>query len=257
MKRLLLSILLTAVTVAALAIPPRPVPPRLVNDLARIFTPAETSQLEATLSDFARSTSNQIAVVTVNDFEGEDKAQYAYQIGQHWGVGSKDFNNGGVILIKPKTTTSGEVFIATGYGLEGALPDAICKRIIEERMIPHFRQNDYYGGVKAALEVMIPIIKGEYDYPTGGDGMEGGIALIGILFFIILLVLIFGRSRHGGHDDGSGGRGGDRAKDIATGAILGSILGSRGRNGGSSSRGGGFGGFGGGGFGGGGAGGKW
>ncbi|MEI4426640.1 TPM domain-containing protein, partial [Streptococcus agalactiae] len=83
----------------------------------------QVQQLELKLSDFANKTSNQIAVVVVPELYGMDKAQLAYQIGQDWGVGQKKFNNGLIILIKPKTEDSrGEVFIAPGYGLEGVLP---------------------------------------------------------------------------------------------------------------------------------------
>jgi len=118
-------------------IPPRPSPPRLVNDLASLLKPEEVSALERSLVRFADTTSNQIAVVIVSTLGGMDKSEFAYKIGQSWGVGQSKFNNGIVILLKPKSSEEkGEVFIATGYGLEGVLPDAICKRIIEKEMIP-------------------------------------------------------------------------------------------------------------------------
>lgn len=120
-------------------IPDRPSPPKLVNDFTGILSSAETHTLEQKLVTFNNETSNQIAIVIVNDFAGYQKEQYADLIGEKWGVGYKGKNNGVVLLVKPKTETEkGETFIATGYGLEGALPDAVLKRLVEEEMIPFF-----------------------------------------------------------------------------------------------------------------------
>ena len=127
------------------AIPGRPNPPRLVNDFAGLFSPAQTAELERMLVDFSDTTSNQITVVTVNDLEGYDSSEYATRIGLDWQVGTAQFNNGVVVLVKPKTPDSyGDAFIAVGYGLEGAIPDAYATRIVREQMIPHFKNNDYY-----------------------------------------------------------------------------------------------------------------
>ena len=104
--------------IAASAIPSRPSPARLVNDLAGLFTDQQETELERMLVAFDDSTSNQIAVVTVNDLEGYEASEYATRIGIDWGVGSEKFDNGIVILVKPKTSSAGQVFIAVGYGLE-------------------------------------------------------------------------------------------------------------------------------------------
>ena len=128
--RLTATILLVCFTAMTLwaQVPPRPNPPRLVNDFAGIL--GDCQWLEDSLERIAMETSNQICVVTMNDFGGYDKATMAYSIGQEWGVGTKDNRNGVVILIKPKTAESkGEAFIATGYGLEGAITDATSTRM--------------------------------------------------------------------------------------------------------------------------------
>ena len=102
----------------AKAIPTRPEPQRLVNDQASIFTPDQKEDLERMLVAFDDSTSNQIAVVTVLDLEGYSASEYATRIGLEWGVGSEKFDNGVVLLVKPRVGNSyGEVFIAVGYGL--------------------------------------------------------------------------------------------------------------------------------------------
>ncbi|MDD2797126.1 MAG: TPM domain-containing protein [Bacteroidales bacterium] len=265
-NKTLLLIILILVTVSMMAqVPAKPEPPRLVNDLAGIFSPEQQQQLEATLVEFSDSTSNQVVIVTVNDLGGLDKADFAYQIGDTWGVGQKKLNNGLVILIKPKNETNGQVFIASGYGLEGALPDAICKRIVQNEMIPYFRQNDYFGGVVAALRVIIPVAKGEYKYATSKKGTGAKGAVIAIILFIIFFIIISRKNnKNNGNFNGGGGNG--SSGDLLSMILLGSMLSGRSHSGswggfsgggGSSSGGGDFGGFGGGGFGGGGAGGSW
>jgi uncharacterized protein len=238
------------------SIPSRPNPQRLVNDLAKIFTPDQVSRLENTLVAFDDSTSNQIVVVTVNDLEGYDASEYATRIGLNWGVGSEQFNNGIVLLVKPKTYDSaGQVFIAVGYGLEGAIPDAYAKRIIENELIPKFRINDYYAGVEAACDVLMKLASGEISEPRGADEEDAFFEMIITLFVIGLLIfciiIVVSQGNNNDHNSGGGRR------TIYVGPI---ITSGRSYGGGSSfgsGFGGGFGGFGGGSFGGGGAGGSW
>lgn len=251
---LVLLCLMTAVL--SYAIPSRPDPQRLVNDLAQVFTSDQVSRLENTLVAFDDSTSNQIVVVTVKDLEGYDPSEYATRIGLDWGVGSAQFNNGIVLLVKPKTYDSaGQVFIAVGYGLEGAIPDAYAKRIIENELIPNFRLNDYYAGVEAACDVLMKLASGEISEPRGEEEDDALLEIIATLLFIGLLIFIFiiavGQNEDNGHSSGGGRR------TIHVGPI---ITSGRSYGGGSSfggGFGGGFGGFGGGSFGGGGAGGSW
>ncbi len=240
-------------------VPQRPVPPKLANDLAGIFTPEQVNALERRLVSFDDTTSNQIAVVVVPELYGYDKAQLAYSIGQQWGVGNKETNNGLVILVKPKVGNSkGEVFIATGYGLEGVVTDALSRRVIEQDMIPYFKNEDYYGGINAALDRLMPVISGEISYNDHSGSEESIIGPLIFLLFIVGFVVLCLKGGNGGAQNYGGGRG--RKNISATDAfILGSILNSSGRgsSGGGSFGGGSFGGFGGGSFGGGGAGGSW
>lgn len=242
--------------------PERPVPARLVNDFAGIFPREGVLRLESVLEKFSRETSNQIVVVSVNDMYGMDRASLAYSIGEKWGVGSERFDNGAVILIKPKNDNEkGEVFIATGYGLEGVLPDAVCKRIVEKNMIPYFQTGDYLGGVVSALDVIMPLAKGEYSVEEYMDAGSHGMGVLGFLFIaFIIFMVVSALFRGGGSSNMGGGR--RRNPDALDMFLLGSIFGSSGHGrgglggfGGGSS--GGFGGFGGGSFGGGGAGGSW
>ena len=242
------------------AIPAKPQPERLVNDYADLFSSGQEAGLERILTAFSDSTSNQIAVLTVQDLEGMSASEYAIRTGLEWGVGSEKFDNGIVILVKPKTSTPGEVFIAVGYGLEGAIPDAYAKRIVTNLMIPHFKENDYFGGVSEACGMLMKLARGEISEATDGLDEEDDIIMIMAFLVVLTIILLILAIAMKNGNNGRGG-GGSRYDDVfTTGPII-----IRGGNsfGGSSSGGsfgggfGGFGGFGGGSFGGGGAGGSW
>lgn len=245
-------------------IPSRPSPPRLVNDFTNTLTKNQQYNLEQKLVAYSDTTSTQIAVVFVNDLQGTTAADFAYQLGEKWGVGTKD-NNGIVILIKPKTNTKGEVFISVGYGLEPYIPDALAKRIIENEMIPVFKNNDYYSGVNNAIDIIIKLASGGFSAERYSDDNAEIFILI---FFIIMMVVMItfinfagkvGRTYSSKHDDSS----------IWKALFWASVFTNSNRHnhhdhwggfsGGSGGFGGGgsFGGFGGGHFGGGGAGGSW
>jgi uncharacterized protein len=250
-------------------VPERPEPPRLVNDFAGILDGDQAKNLEDTLVQFARKTSTQIVVVTTRSLGAYAPADFAYRIGEEWGVGQKGKNNGLVVLVKPKTPTEkGEVFIATGYGLEGIIPDAVANgRIIDREMIPRFRENDYYGGILNGVRVLMSLASQEYtaeEYQGQSETPEsngGGIVFLFIIIFIIIIALLGGGRNKKSFNAGS--------RNLPLWILLG-MMNSRGRGGswsdfsggrgsfgGGSFGGGGFGGFGGGGFGGGGAGGSW
>ena len=168
-------------------IPNRPSPPRLVNDFTNTLTSSQVNSLEYKLRNYNDTTSTQIAVVFVNDLQGTTAADFAYQIGEKWGVGTKE-NNGIVILVKPKNETKGEVFISVGYGLEQYVPDALAKRIIENQMIPAFKYNDYYSGVYNAIDSIIKLASGGFtsDKSTEGDSEA---ALIFIIIGMAAMIL--------------------------------------------------------------------
>jgi uncharacterized protein len=262
MKKILsILILLIGFSASHAEIPERPVPPKLVNDFAGILNQSESNNLETKLVQFARETSTQIVVVTIPDLEGYDAGDYAFRLGEKWGVGQQGENNGLVILVKPKKgNEQGRIFIATGYGLEGVLPDAVVNStIIDNEMIPYFKQDNYYQGLENGINVIMDITKGEYtaeyyqeNYTKKGSGIP---VFIFLIFFFIVLPILRGRKR----------RFYSPGKNLPFWLALGMLSGSRSHSGsfgnfssGSGSFGsGGFGGFGGGSFGGGGAGGSW
>ncbi len=241
-----------------------PVPPQLVNDYAGILQPAELQALENKLVAFNDSTSNQIVVLIVNSLQGYDKSEFAYIIGKEWGVGQSDFNNGVVVLVKTKTAGSdGQIFIATGYGLEGPIPDLACADIIDREILPRFSQGDYYGGLDAGTNVLMALASGEYSYADygkrGGSGSTGSIPAIVFIIFIVFIILISSGNSNNKHIRKTG------ASNLPLWLLLSMMGGGKSHGGswggftggGGGGGGGGFGGFGGGGFGGGGAGGSW
>ena len=169
-------------------IPNRPSPPRLVNDFTNTLTISQANNLEYKLRNYNDTTSTQIAVVFVNDLQGTTAADFAYQLGEKWGVGTKE-NNGIVILVKPKNETKGEVFISVGYGLEQYVPDALAKRIIENQMIPAFKYNDYYSGVNNAIDSIIKLASGGFKSDKSTEEDSEVAALIFIIIGMAAMIL--------------------------------------------------------------------
>lgn len=238
-------------------------PPRLVNDFANVFTETERQALEGTLRTYNDTTSTQIYVVTVKDLEGYAVSDYAFRLGEKWGIGQKTKDNGAVILIKPKVGNSrGNAFIAVGYGLEARINDAYVGRIVRDRMIPYFKQEDYFSGVNAAIVTMIKRLSGEFDPDM--QKQEEKLPLTSIIFFVVFFIIfIIAVTKKGGDDHDIGGDGSNRSRrgpiffpPIIGGGRRGGF-GGGGSFGGGGFGGGGFGGGGGGSFGGGGAGGSW
>ncbi|QMW02642.1 TPM domain-containing protein [Spirosoma foliorum] len=235
-------------------IPDKPNPPRLVNDFVGILNSTERSQLEQKLRAYNDSTSTQITIVIVKTTEPYPIGDFAFQVGRKWGVGQKDKNNG---LVLAWATQTRKIFIAPGYGLEGAIPDAIAKRIITNVIVPAFKQEQYYRGLDEATTEIIQRAKGEYKGDpaanTGDDDGGSGI-FIALIIFLIIIFIIIRRNGGGGNNRNRGGGWGGPIFLPTPG--WGSSGGGGWSSGGGDS-GGGFGGFGGGSFGGGGAGGDY
>jgi len=159
------------------------VPFRLVNDFTGLFSEQEQIQLNNKLLAFNNETSTQIYVVTWDDLEGFDINDYGARLGQAWGIGQENRDNGLLILVSPANRS---VSIQTGYGLEGAVPDAIAKRIIEQVIIPGFREEQYFYAVDSAASVLISLTRGEY---TADEYMEAGDDISPLATFIIIMII--------------------------------------------------------------------
>jgi uncharacterized protein len=237
-------------------IPPVPEPPRLVNDLTRTtLTASEMTRLESKLLAYEDTTSTQIAIVIVNTTSPYEIADFAQRTGQSWGVGSSK-DNGILIVVAVEDRLA---HIATGYGMEGSIPDAAAYTIITNQMRPNFRQGDYYSGLDQAVDVIFGLASGEFtaeDIASGSDEFPIGVIIFLIIVFVVFPIWVsYSRRRY--EDYGT--------RDIPWWLFLGGGGGGRNSGGwgdfsggsGGFGGGGGFGGFGGGGFGGGGATGGW
>jgi len=213
-----------------------------VNDFADVMTESQEIELSQRLYQFYDSSSNEIVVLVEKSLEGEPLYDYCNRVGRSWGIGDEEKDNGILIYV---AIDDRKTNIQVGYGLEGAVPDFYAKRIIEQMMVPAFKNGDYYGGISKACTRIIELSTGEY---TKEDNEIDGIPPWLVIVFILLIITIVISLSKADHRTYSGKRRyiGRRGPYIGGG-------------GGSSfpSGGGGFGGFGGGSFGGGGASGSW
>jgi len=245
---------------AQFQIPEKPELQTSVYDYINLLQAGQEKALEQKLLRYSDSTSTQIVVTIISSTEGENINYLGAQWGQKWGIGQAYKDNGVLILL---ARDDRRIAINTGYGVEGSLTDAMSRRIIENIIVPQFKQNDYYGGLDKGVDVIFQVLNGEFKEERNfenGEGFPLGSFLPFIIFFVILIILSNRNRRNGG---GSSGR---RSTGLDVWDII--ILSNMGRSGGSRGgfgSGGGFGGssggfgggFGGGGFGGGGASGGW
>lgn len=132
----------------------------------------------------------QVAVVAVKEIDSDDVFDFAYKLFSHWGVGSKSDSGIGVLLVEEAR----EIRFVTGYGIEGVLPDAICKRIQTQYMLPHFRRGDYSSGMVMGMRAIRAQLNGS-ELDAGGnddyieDESEDIWAIVGFMSFIILFTI--------------------------------------------------------------------
>jgi uncharacterized protein len=241
----------------------RVIPPsgQWVTDQVGLLSRGEQQTLSRRLAAYADTTSTQIVVVILESLGGIPASEYAIALGRRWAVGQQGQNNGVVILV---SAGDREVFIATGYGLEASIPDAVASRVYRNVVVPAFREGRYFDGLYRATDALIEAARGEFEAIPEDPGDSGAqLALVVVLLVILIFVVVAVTSSH---RTGGGQSPPQRRRRSAYGGPPIIIWGSPGhRHGGGGfggfggGMGGGFGGFGGGGgsFGGGGAGGGW
>ena len=159
---------------------------RRVHDEAGVLSKFTIDALEEKLRLFEDTTSNQIAILVISSLGQEEPEQYAFRVAREWELGTKGNDNGVLLFI---AVDDRKMNIQVGRGLEGALPDVVCGRIIRNEMAPNFRRGDYDTGVNAAIDAIVLSIKGEYQ---SGDLTEGGLPwFVGVFFFLILRTFTF------------------------------------------------------------------
>lgn len=234
--------------------PDVPKPFRYVTDYTQTLSQQDWQTLENALVEYGQKTSSQIAVVIVATTNGEEVSSYTHNLFNKWGIGRQKENNGVLLLVAKEDR---KLFIATGRGLEGALPDAIASSIIRNDITPYFKQGLYAQGIAKGLSSIIAATQGEYapvvsNEENGGDfdGFEIFLFIAIVIFFIFHNV-----ANSGGYISPSSAN--RVLRDVDAIRRRGGFGGGSGGFGGGFGGGGSSGGFGGGSTGGGGAGGSW
>ncbi|MDB4978041.1 MAG: hypothetical protein JWM56_227 [Candidatus Peribacteria bacterium] len=165
-----------------------------VTDAAHILTPQEEQDLEKRLDAYQKETSNEIAILIVPSLNGQPIEDAAVDIGRKWGIGSKQ--NNGILMLMDYDKR--DMVIATGYGLEGAVPDIVAKGIIDKDIAPETKQGHYYAGLLAGISALQKHIGGEYTaarYDTGNGPGFPGYLLFFVFIFLNFLGSFLGRTR--------------------------------------------------------------
>jgi uncharacterized protein len=192
---------------AAETIPPRP--ERYFNDYAGVVSPSAALRFNERLAQFERDTSNQFVVAVFPSFPSSSSLEdFTQRTAQAWKVWQAGKNNGVILFVFVRDR---RMRIETAYGLEGALPDITCNEIIRDEIAPHFKSNDYEGGLGAGINSIIAATKGEYhgkgrtNAESRGD--KGGTAGLLVFLFIIVIILLALRAsrRFGGYRYTGGG----------------------------------------------------
>lgn len=232
----------------------QPVFPELkfyATDLTGTLSSTELEKLNTALQEFENVTSNQVVFLMVNTTDEYTVESYAYEVAAKNKIGSS--KNNGVLFLVAKDDR--KMRIEVGYGLEGALPDALSGSILRNDVKPFFKRDQYYQGIVNGINSIVLATKGEYKGEGKKRGNSGDEKGFKFPFIYIIIGIIFLILRIGGGKRGGGGGGGG----VASAILWGSILSNAGRSSGGGFGGGSFGGFSGGGgsFGGGGSSGSW
>jgi uncharacterized protein len=160
---------------------------RRVTDLTGTLTAAQINSIEQSLAAFEAKKGSQIAVLMLTTTQPETIEQFSIRVANAWKIGRKSIDDGVIFII---AKTDRKMRLEVGYGLEGAIPDAIAKRVIEETITPYFKNNDYAGGIDAGIKQLIKLIDGEA-LPTPTTGTDASSSFITISIFGLFVFSTF------------------------------------------------------------------
>lgn len=222
-------LLILSLSVSAFAAKNTPYPPPtqnfFVNDFADCINETDEQKMQSMAEELYKKTGAQVVCVTVNSLDGKDVRDYALGLGREWGIGSKNDNNGVLLLL---AVDDRQVDIEVGYGLEGALPDGKTGRILDNYAVPYLKSDDFSTGLREAFSALIGETATEYGVEINGSSLapdededeeyesSKAVVIDFIIFIIILLVIrkITGRTPFiffgggGNHRSGGGFSGG-------------------------------------------------
>ncbi len=183
---LLLLLFVSALTFAQVAVPPLTAP---VIDQTQTLTPAQIASLEQTIRAFYERKGSQITVLMVPTTQPEAIEQYSIRVVESWKLGRANIDDGVLLLVAKDDRT---VRIEVGYGLEGALPDVIANRIVQQVIVPRFRQNDFAGGIAEGIERIIAVVEGEQLPEPERRSQPVGEGMGGQVFPLLLMLVVVG-----------------------------------------------------------------
>lgn len=207
---LLLVLCWCSVSFAQFQIPEKPLLETSVYDYINLLPESQKKNLEQKLIRYSDSTSTQIVMAIISSTEGENITYLGAQWGQKWGIGQEGKDNGILVLLAKDDR---KIAINTGYGVEGSLTDAMSRRIIENVIIPQFKQDDYYGGLNYGADAIFQVLNGEFKEERSFDDNQGFPfeAFLPIIIFIVILIILSSRNRRN-----KGGKGGGQEKKALT-----------------------------------------
>jgi len=181
---------------AAEVIPPAP--RHYFNDYANVVSSGTAARLNQTLEDFERQTSSQILVAVYPRMQSDSSIEdYTVRVAQAWRVGRQGTDNGAVLFVFVQDR---KLFLQVGYGLEGALPDALAKQIIDNEITPRFKQGDYDGGLSAGVSAILAATRGEYrgtGRTVADQGQSSRARMVGLIVLVVIILIVLGRLRRG------------------------------------------------------------
>jgi len=185
------AMLLVAPAAPAQSLVPVPALSSPVTDTTGTLTPDQVAALDAKLRAFEQQKGSQVAVLVVPTTQPEAIEQYAIRVADAWKLGRGKIDDGAILIV---ALNDRKLRVEVGYGLEGALPDAIANRIIDEDIVPQFRRGDYYGGIATGVDRILRVIEGEpLPEPELSPPSSGVPGLFSLLPFLFIFALVGGR----------------------------------------------------------------
>ena len=181
---------------AAETLPPPPT--AYFNDYAGLVSAADAQRLDAKLRQFAEQTSTQVVVAVFKGLPSPSLEDFTIRTAESWRVGRKDWDNGAVLFV---FVDDRKMRIETGYGLEGALPDQLAGRILDEQVRPRFRSGDWAGGIEAGIDGIFAATRGEYKAPPPP---KQGVPLVAIFVIVCFVILVFWLASQGSRNVSAG-----------------------------------------------------
>lgn len=164
-----------------------------VNDLAGLLDDATRERLEQKLANLEQATGAQVVILTIPSLEGESLEEFSHRVASTWQLGQKGKDNGVLFMIAKNDR---KMRLEVGYGLESVLPDATCRRILDNLVRPRFRAGDFAGGIEAGVEAVARVIQGqalpEEAQKSPKERAGGELGFLGTLLFLGIFLLVVG-----------------------------------------------------------------